>query len=405
MRQRTDNAMTAGALLMYLYIFTSYIATDIYISTRVNSLFLFAFVGMTVLLILFRDRSFTATVATVWYLTFAVMSLLSGLYAPEFHPLQGTFYRLLTTLCLIICIQYYIRSEADFRRLGWAYALASLILVGILQVSGNLSGNAGDRLGETIFGNANIFADLMMTAVMYALWLLLYGSRNNWQRLLALGITAADMYALSLSGGRKFFVVPLLFFYLLLLFRADRRGRRHVVKYTLFFLAFAAIVWVVIMNVPIFYESIGVRMEGLIANMLGGKGDSSSERRELLRQLALEGWLERPLFGHGFDSFQFLSVQHTGRQYYSHCNYTELLYNNGIVGFLLYYSMYAWILRRAWKVRRKASQSALAFAVGVAVSLFIYEYGAVSYDSTSNIIMIVLGSRLLSERFLKMEEP
>ena len=74
------------------------------------------------------------------------------------------------------------------------------------------------------------------------------------------------------------------------------------------------------------------------------------------------------------------------------------------MGLVCYYWIFAAILRRAWRYRRQVRESGLAFAVAAAVSLLMFDYGAVSYNASGIIITVVLSGRLLSDRFLE-ESP
>ena len=121
----------------------------------------------------------------------------------------------------------------------------------------------------------------------------------------------------------------------------------------------------------------------------GEEGDSSAEIRETIRNLAFDKWMEHPLFGYGFDSFKYLADKVVGHFYYSHCNYTELLYSGGIVYFLLFYWIYYKILRNAF-CNKKIPVEYKAFSVATAVSLFVFDYGAVTYNSTSTLIMLMM---------------
>lgn len=160
-----------------------------------------------------------------------------------------------------------------------------------------------------------------------------------------------------------------------------------------------AVIWL-IMEVPILYESIGVRMEGLIQNITGEGGDSSSAIRKTLRQLAIEQWWKRIFFGYGFDSFKYLAQEELGRFYYSHCNYTELLYSGGIFYLLFYYSFYAFVLWRSFR-QKQLQIPYKAFAVGIVLCFLIFEYGAVMYNGTPTMICLAMAS---SVTFFKTHE-
>ena len=143
------------------------------------------------------------------------------------------------------------------------------------------------------------------------------------------------------------------------------------------------------MRVPLFYDAIGVRMEGLLENITGEGGDASAVIREKMRKLALEKWIENPIIGYGFDSFKYLAQQEVGHFYYSHCNYTELLYSGGIFYLVLYYWIFWKILRRCIK-NKDIPVSFKAFAMASVISMLLFDYGAVTYNSTPQMIMLMM---------------
>lgn len=59
-----------------------------------------------------------------------------------------------------------------------------------------------------------------------------------------------------------------------------------------------------------------------------------------------------PLIGHGYYNFSELFVRDTGEYLYAHNNILETLTDFGIIGFIIYYSIYAIIIRNWWKTRK-----------------------------------------------------
>jgi O-antigen ligase len=161
--------------------------------------------------------------------------------------------------------------------------------------------------------------------------------------------------------------------------------------------AAAVVLYLLIMKVPVFYEIAGVRFEGAFA-LFGNSGevDGSTRVRLQMIEAAWEGWLDSPLWGHGFDSFKYYNARSvTGHLYYSHNNFVELLYNQGIIGFVAYYFMYGYILIKALKYKGRSLSK--GFALAVVVSLMPFEYFAVTYSATPIQIMIFFA-------YLKMRE-
>lgn len=387
-----------GLFLMYIYIFMSYNACDLVFPSILNTISLYFLLawGVFTTLMSLKNEKFQLTTHTVWYLVFIGFSLLTMLYSKEQRIFSGTFYLMIVALILSYIIQLYINDGKTFKLLGWSYAIASFALIATLFLTGNLTGDVSNRLGGEIMGNANTFASMIMISVMYELWLLIYGDYKKSIRLILTLMILANIYALILSGGRKFFVIPFVFLYFLLYFKSDKKGKRHIVKYTVIVGAIVVGTYILIMNVPVFYNAIGIRMEGFIAGITGeGVQDGSSKIREIMRKLAVERWLESPIWGYGFDSFKYYAITAVGHFFYSHCNYTELLYNGGIVYFISYYWIFWKVFKEAF-ISKKGEQKYRTFALAVVVSLFIYDYGAVSYSSAMNVVMIAMGLRVLT---------
>lgn len=69
-----------------------------------------------------------------------------------------------------------------------------------------------------------------------------------------------------------------------------------------------------------------------------------------------------PLFGHGFYNFAELFGRDTGAYLYAHNNMIECMTGGGIVGFVLYYSLF-YIIIRNWWLTRKTNPSSMTVAV------------------------------------------
>lgn len=395
-KTKTSLEQKISMLLIFLYVFASYCAIDLMVSRTWKSITLFAFIGWGALSVMYLISNVKLTAYSSWYIVFMTSSFIIMFYSPAFNLLAGEFYLMIVSFCITFLLQFFIRDEEDFQRVCWYYAISSLVLVIMLHFTGNLQGTSNERLGEELFGNANNFAGMVMVAVMYAIWLLVYGAKYNILRLLLLLIIIWDMYALALSAGRKYFVIPFVFLYFLLLYKTDKNGRKHVVKYTIIVALLIILAFNLIMNVPVLYDSIGIRMEGLIDGATGqGSYDTSSAIRERMRNDALSQWQEKPIFGHGFDSYKYRAEQVMRHFFYSHCNFTELLYNGGVVYFAIYYWIYYLIIKRAYK-SINAAQKFKAFSVATAVCLLVFDYGAVSYSISFVQIMLAMALKGLS---------
>ena len=265
----------------------------------------------------------------------------------------------------------------------------------MLQVTGNLEGTEGERLGQELVGNANIFATVIMVAVLYELWLLVYGTKKWFIKLALIAMVIYNMYALALSAGRKYVVIPFMFLYILLICKTNKKGKRNVILYTLLTVILVVCAYNLMMNNEILYESVGVRMEQMIEGGNDeGELDSSSKVREIMRNDAIEQWWEKPIFGYGFDSYKYRANIVVKHFFYSHCNYTEMLYNGGIIMFVAYYWIYYKIIAEFFR-KKNAPEKFRAFAIATAISILALDYGAITYSAAVIHIMLMLSLKFL----------
>lgn len=382
-----------GCTLAYAYIFTSYVAQDLLISSRLNSIVLYIFLIFSAYLFLSKKPTTKIDLNKngffVWYIAFMIMSAVLMLFSPSISGVFNSFYSMGVALLVSMCLRTYTKTENGFRNICRCYTFSSFAFIVLLFFTGNMSGSADDRLGEQLLGNANIFASMMMFGTIFSIWLLVFDSPSILRKFIMLAIISFQIYSLMLSGGRKFLLIPFIFLYLLFMNKTNKKGKKHIIFYTLLFTVIIIFVWFLIMNVPVLYNSIGIRMEGLIYNLQGVGGDSSSVLREQLRNLAVKRWWQNPFVVYGFDSFKYYSLEMTGRFYYSHCNYTELLYNGGLLYLILYYSIFIVIMKRCFKNKELPSKYK-AFIIAVVISFLIFDYGAVSYNLTLEIMFLML---------------
>ena len=144
------------------------------------------------------------------------------------------------------------------------------------------------------------------------------------------------------------------------------------------------------MTVDPLYNVLGSRMEELVNGVLGGNADSSFDTREEMAQLGIKWFWEKPFLGYGLGNYSMLYGALTGRYTYSHNNFVEILVSGGLVGFIIYYSIYAFIFIKLFKsvFIKKDVLSIILFAVNI-VSLVLH-ISDISYYSTLNNCFLML---------------
>ena len=321
-----------------------------------------------------------------WYLIFVCVSIIAMLYSPDKSFLNDSSYLLYITLIILFCFCTLIDSFEKVIVVMKSYEWGSALLFGILYFTNNLF--TDERIGGSFTGNSNTFALFMMVAFFFTSWLFLYYEKNKYKKIIAGVIMIMDLITVFLSGARKSVIACMIYIVFLFLYKKDKKGRRHIIRNAILIGLVLFYVWNLMINNPYLYEVVGNRMQSLINQLFGNevmiKG-SSSYLREEYRNAAIVGWLKSPIWGHGYDSFHFYNAVVNGHNVYSHNNYTELLYNLGVIGFAIYYFEYLRLIVLGFKSK---NTSIKAITIAGMIGIFLTEYGQVEYNSC--LIMIFL---------------
>ncbi len=387
--------MSAYTLLLYLVYINDTVAA-------VNSLVLYAFLGMAIVTVLFR-RKITFNKYWIWYLGFIVLAMISTFYAPNSTKAIYSLYNLVVAFGLTFAMSIVMTDRKRMELFMRCLVIGCVVLTIYLFATGQMEvdTDTSDRLGNELTGNANTFASLYMAAACSSVYFIM-SKRNIIFKLFYVVAFASQEYALALSGGRKFFIIPFLVLFLMLLQKKDKRGKRHVIIYTLIGIAGAVALFYALINIPVLYETVGHRFESLFEYTVGSSqsSDGSTIEREHMRARAMELWAQSPLFGRGHNAFAEIG----GWGVYSHCNYTELLCNYGIVGLVYYYGFGAYSACRLLVI--KSNHPMRRFLIAILVSFLLFDFGAVSFSMPLTLTFILMASLVgeMPERFLDIQE-
>jgi len=144
------------------------------------------------------------------------------------------------------------------------------------------------------------------------------------------------------------------------------------------------------------YSLVGERLSTLFLSLLNKESsDGSIAERTVMRRMAMMLFNQKKILGWGTDGFAIQTQQFWGRYVYSHCNYTELLCNFGVVGFALFYSFPVRVLILLIK-KMRTYKIAYVFSFIIFFMYTVFEYGLVSYYSPIPFFMKTLAIIVLS---------
>ncbi|MBD2866498.1 O-antigen ligase family protein [Paenibacillus oceani] len=386
-----------GLLVACIYILLSYIGKQGIIDERLHSLSLYLLIVMCTMSFVFLGR-FKLVNYHAWYITFITLSIISCLYALDINTAFGSVYNLIVVLGLTLALTWVINGEEDIGKILVCFSLSGFGLFTLLLATNQLF--TTDRLGESLFGNANYFALIVMVSLMSSTWLLLYNP--GVKKLLFALCVASEFYLLFLSGGRKYILVSALFLYILLILKKNKKGKMEVVKYTLVFIFIGIIGYWAMFNIPQLYNTVGYRMEGVF-NIFSGEEKVKLPEDQIRQNMIIYGldfFAQRPVFGFGIDNYKLMYGNISGNVVYAHNNFIELMVTHGLLGLVLYYSYYIFLIYKLLMDREDATKLR-DFFLAFLICLFPLELGIVSYNMHFIQLLISLGSIYLYMKALK----
>jgi len=212
------------------------------------------------------------------------------------------------------------------------------------------------------------------------------GSKRKMTFFVSQALIGLLLYSIVLTGSRKSFLaaVALVFLWFILVF--PRRFRASELKWKLVYSAW--ILSIVLLGaalfLPIFLHSV------LFFRLTEELGAQSDQVRISMYQMSAEFFASSPLVGIGFNQFRVLSPWRT----YSHSTYAEIISSTGIIGTILYFIPYCWIIYKliyVYLLRRKSEvgTQALMYLVLMIVMLLLGA-GVIHFYSITDNIMFAL---------------
>ena len=135
--------------------------------------------------------------------------------------------------------------------------------------------------------------------------------------------------------------------------------------------------------IPPLRNTFGQGIEAVVNGVFdtGKKTDASVHARMKFIEYGTDMFLERPIQGFGLNNFKnLIAVRKTKgmTNVYAHNNYIEIAVDLGIIGLVVYYSLYVYMIVYGLKRFKKLNLNQLAM-LSILVTLAICEYGVVSY--------------------------
>ncbi len=342
-----------------------------------------------------------------------VFSILPSFFAVDHWDAVFKLVTMLQVIVLVFCVQQVIVWQRSVSLLLMLYGIAVALAYGITFTELSLSDVAdadvregGERIASTLANQNKFGAACVMGLSLCLLSVSLNGSR--WLTLFWAVLVPVLLFAAMNSGSRTALLGALVV--LVGSVWAFRLWRGRVIARAIMATPLLVAVGVALMlfaqsNVLVSERieqtfdtegAIVTRVTEFLEFMVTGdtraeSGNSIDERTGMIKE-GVSLLADNPFFGVGLDNFRHVSSAGT----YSHSNPIEVSVSTGLLGLLLYYSIYAYIGWRALKLSKRSGGHALPRMALVALAGYsLMDLTHVSYyEKTSWLFLALLTATL-----------
>ena len=319
-------------------------------------------------------------VYAIWASAFFAFTFLSGAWTINESEYFSKIKSLFLLFIVNILLSFTVETKKDIQRILFANFLALVFYLVYVLLKVDFSQLGEDRLGVDLLGsrwNANDVGIKLSCGFAFAIYYV-FEKKMIAEKIFFALIGTVFAIVSFLSGSRTaFLLLVLIGVGMLFLMSKNKFLSLGIIA------AFLATAYLLVMRVEPLYEVLGKRLESLIINLFGGEtAEGSFDTRAEMIKLGWKAFLERPIFGYGLGGSFLLYEQELDVYTYAHNNFIETLLNGGLVGFIIYYFIYAYILVKLFKrAYFKCDKVAICLLV-INIGLLIMQIGTITYNST-----------------------
>lgn len=367
-------------LLTFICVLYAFYEKRIYVEMLYFALFLFYFVSR-------RKR---LTIYALWNLFFAGICALSILWSYNADVSISMTRKMLELAIIGNLLIAFIDKKEKIIYLYKCFVIAGIALIIRLLISFPISMWGVDPLGDSAL-NANRTGLFLAISAICTMQLAHFKNKKIYYLLIFVffGVIA-------LTGSRKAFLMLLMGISALYYINSTKILKKVLSVFIILIIVITA--YNIVMNVPELHDVLGVRLERMINTFTGeGPIDNSTRVRWAMIETGIYLFKNKPALGYGIASYSSVS----GFGTYAHNNYIELLVGIGLIGTIIYYSIYVYAIIRLLNMKKTIYTNPLLIIIAV---LAVMEYGLVSYYSEIYQILIALAIaaiKIMNQNYLQ----
>ena len=329
-----------------------------------------------------------SNIAIIYFL-FTIFSFSTVFWAVDFSLSYGYYSRLIiVTLNFIIIYTIFQRYNLEETILyGILIGVFYNILIGFEVIHPSYEIFKFGRFTGSL-GNSNKLAKTMLLGIFASLVLLSKPKSPNWFRLFNQINIILSFYIIVLTVSKKAMILAPIIILFSFSFK-NIKIKNILISITLIFIIIKLLLtYGNIEQLNTLYELIERRFSGMFNMLEGNGGDASSMERIYLVEEGFKIFENNPIFGIGLNNSRYFLGK------YTHNNYLELLIGTGIIGTVLFYSIY---ISTFQKIKNMPSIQIKKYFYIMLFILLLLDTATVTYY-TKPILFIVLYIYFVAEK-------
>ena len=328
----------------------------------------------------------------LYILCFMLFTLASSTWATDASLTMPKFNAMLFILLAMIVVTMNNNDDNAIDRLCKCllYGNYCVVLISILIFGW---GNIIEAISDNIrYSKLGINANQLGMCGAYAIIINFHYILNLRKKLVVSDVLMVPtLITIIASGSRKAILMIAIGFFGLLLLRRETKIRVILMRTLIALPILAVIIWLLskIESMQIIFG----RVSDLV-NLINGNAtryNNTAWLRFEYIKLGFDLFKEHPLLGVGIGNSNYYTLLYYGNNHYLHNNFMELLGCGGIVGFVLYYSIYLSSLRTLLRNReQKRTDVHYDFCLILLVIMIINGIALVQYFSKSTYFFLLL---------------
>lgn len=378
--------------LLAILLFSSFFVLFDWTYASITILLLFLLMAVSMMVLQNGRLTLRITFFHVWMLVFGLFCFLSVIWAwdTENAMTKGktAFSMLICYSLAFLCYQEFDSVDALLKAVLWGGNAVMLVIFGTFGVHGILSLlEYGERLSEQFYLNSNVVGVVCAMSMVVNVYYILKDKRIYWWNL----FLVPGVIVLSATGSRQALAIMAGGLGLLVSLAVIRgRSPGEIAILLAGGILLAAGMLILISRLPAF-SGIYKRMLSMVSAMTGvGKTDRSATTRLALIDVGLEQFKRTPILGIGMGSGHLVAWKYLNKYFYLHNNFAEILAGGGLIGFTIYYSIYAYIFVNFARYRSYATLET-AVCTTLLIMALIEDYASVTYYAKETYFYLMLG--------------